>query len=296
MLTKTAAIASPNERRPIFIIGPLGPSPWVHLRSAWRNRYLMGPLCYLALAVTYRFTILGWWWLIIRVTLPTLGLIVIFQHIGSLQPRDLPYPLFVISGMSLWTILGVGLTQGTRRMRIVRGISFRLALPKILALVAGMALPGVYALGFLLLLFGGIAYYYATSGTLFIGSLWQLAFFPVSLLLAGMLTVGILAVTSVVFLVARDVRMFTIFLVQCWFYFTPIIYPLDVLPKAWRGAVLFLNPMAPLIELSRWSLLGTGTLHLPSLLTASAVCLGVFWLGLCFMSRAEVAIPLLPVK
>lgn len=289
-------VGMPIHRKPRVIVGPLGPGPWAHLKSAWRNRYVIGPLCYHALIVTYRSTILGWWWLIIRATTPTLGLIVVFQHVGFLQPKDLPYALYVISGMILWTILAVGITQGTRRMRLVRRISFRIALPKFLALAAGMALPGVYALGFVFLLLGGIAYYYITAGVLFIGTLSSIVFFLLSILLTAMLTIGILSLTSVLFSAAKDVQMVVSFLIPCWFYFTPIIYPLEVLPEIWRTAVMLLNPMAPLIELSRWALFGTGSVQLPYLLIASVTCLGVFWLGLCFIARAEVAFPMLPTK
>jgi lipopolysaccharide transport system permease protein len=277
--------------RPTSIIEAPGLSPWAYLKSVWRDRYLIGPLCYHSLAVTYQSTILGWWWLIIRATLPTLGLIAVFQHVTSLQPENLPYPLHVVSGMALWTILGVGLGKGTRCMRISRRIQSRRGFPKILAVVSAMALPGVYALGFLMLLLGGIGYYYFIYGMLFVGAPWRFVLFPVGVMLALLLTIGITSFTSVLFLVAKDIRMLIHFLVQSWFYFTPIAYPKEVLPESWRTAVMFLNPMASLTELTRWSLLGAGTLDLPSLLTSSAICLGAFWLGMRFIARAEVAVP-----
>lgn len=296
MLTPTLMDETPSRRKPTKIVGPLGPGLSAHIRSSWRNRSAIGPLCRHALAITYRLTVLGWWWLIIRATIPTLGLIMIFQHIEALKPKDLPYPLYVISGMVLWTLLGVGLTQGTRRMLVALKILSRIALPRVLIVISGLAVPGVYALGFLVLLVGGIAYYFFAANVLYIAPLWRLVAFPVSVLLTAMLTMGLLSLTSVLFLAAKDVRMVVNLLVPLWFYFTPIIYPLEVLPEAWRNALMLLNPMASLIELSRWSLLGSGSLDLPYLLTSSLTCLGVFWLGLCFIARAEVALPLLPAK
>jgi hypothetical protein len=41
--------------------------------------------------------------------------------------------------------------------------------------------------------------------------------------------------------------------------------------------------------------LGAGTLDLGSLLAATTICLTVFWLGVRFVARAEVALPLIRV-
>jgi lipopolysaccharide transport system permease protein len=287
--------ATAGDRKPVSIIGAQGPGSLAYLKRVWRNRRLMGALCFNFLAVTYNATILGWWWLIIRTTLPTLGMIAIFQHVKSLQPQALPYPLHVISGMTLWTLLGMSLTRGTRCLRMSRKLHMRIGFPKILVPAASLALPATYATSFFLVLLAGIAYYYAVYHELYLAPLWRIILFPVPVLLIMLFTIGILSVTSVLFLFARDIRMLFIHLVQLWFYFTPIYYPIDILPEGWRIAMMYLNPMVALIEFARWSLLGTGTLDLLALLTSATACLVVFWLGMRFMARAEVALSIVRV-
>ena len=64
--------------------------------------------------VTYQRTLLGPFWLLVHTLLPLLGMMAVFQHVGSFQTGDFPYPMFLISGMSLWTILDVGVKRGIR--------------------------------------------------------------------------------------------------------------------------------------------------------------------------------------
>jgi lipopolysaccharide transport system permease protein len=53
----------------------------------------------------------------------------------------------------------------------------------------------------------------------------------------------ILGVLNVFF---RDVGQFFTILLQFWFWFTPVVYPVAALPEGVRGYLQF-NPMAPLI-------------------------------------------------
>jgi lipopolysaccharide transport system permease protein len=286
---KAATVAN---RRPVSVIGPQGSDTLTYLKRVWRSRRVMRPLSHSFLAATYQSTILGAWWLIIRSILPTLGLVAIFKHIQSLQPQTLPYPLYVISGTMLWTMVALGLPKGTRCLKIARRFHMNLGFPKIMVPLASMSFSVVHALMFLVLLLGGIAYYYVFYHDLYLAPLWRMSLLPAVIFLLILLTAGIISFTSVIFLVARDVRMLLMFAVQLLFFFTPVVYPLEILPDIWRNAVLYLNPVASLIELGRWSLLGVGTVEWPAVLTSGVACLVVFWLGLRFMARAEAALSL----
>ena len=292
MITRNLKVATEANRRPVSVIGPQGSDTLTYLKRVWRNRHVMRPLSHNFLAATYHSTILGAWWLIIRSTLPTLGLIAIFQHVKSLQPKTLPYPLFVISGTAFWMILALALPKGTRCLKIARRFHMNMAFPKIMVPLASMSFSTVHALMFLVVILGGIAYYYFFYHDLYLAPIWRLALLPAIVFLITLLTTGILAFTSVIFLVARDIRMMMLFGVQLWFYFTPVAYPLEILPGIWRTAVLYLNPMASLIEFGRWSLLGVGTVEWPAVVTSAVACLVVFWLGMRFMARVEAALSL----
>jgi lipopolysaccharide transport system permease protein len=52
----------------------------------------------------------------------------------------------------------------------------------------------------------------------------------------------------------RDVGYLTPFLAQIWFYVTPVVYPLSLIPEKWR-LWTGLNPMVAVTEGFRWALL-----------------------------------------
>ncbi len=84
------------------------------------------------------------------------------------------------------------------------------------------------------------------------------------------------------FLLARDVRFVIPLITQLWFYFTPVIYTLDIMPPSWQFAISYLNPLASLIEFFRWTLFGIGTWHATALMTAIVVSIMMFLLGVRF--------------
>jgi len=74
-----------------------------------------------------------------------------------------------------------------------------------------------------------------------------LAVIPV-LLIQLLLSVGLGMVIAVLNVFFRDVgQMFTIIL-QFWFWLTPIVYPITILPEIIRPIILLWNPMVPIIS------------------------------------------------
>jgi lipopolysaccharide transport system permease protein len=84
----------------------------------------------------------------------------------------------------------------------------------------------------------------------------------------------------------RDVRYCVPFLIQLWFFATPVLYPSSLVPEPWR-ALYGLNPMAGVVEGFRWALLGRsggmGPLMVVSILAVLAILAG----GLKYFQRAE---------
>src|SRR5439155_3704284 len=62
----------------------------------------------------------------------------------------------------------------------------------------------------------------------------------------------------------RDVRYAIPFLMQVWMFATPVVYPASIVPEQFRP-VFGLNPMAGVVEVFRWALLGRATLDMPLL-------------------------------
>jgi len=84
----------------------------------------------------------------------------------------------------------------------------------------------------------------------------------------------------------RDVSYITPFLAQIWFYATPIVYPLTLIPTPWRDWA-GLNPMVAVIEGFRWSLLGAPPPSLTLVSLSIAVILTLLVSGAYAFRRME---------
>ena len=84
----------------------------------------------------------------------------------------------------------------------------------------------------------------------------------------------------------RDVRYVVPFLVQVWFFATPIIYSVTLVPEQWRG-LYFLNPMAGVIAGFRWVLFGEGAPPIGPVFISAIVSLVVLVGGISYFRRVE---------
>lgn len=274
-------------QRPHLIVRRYETNVLSYIWRCIRNARFLLPLASRFLLMLRRQTILGWWWVFIRALLPTLGIIAILQHVPSLNPGTLPYGLYVISGMVLWTSVSNGLTFGTRSLRVTKRIHFKIALPKLMFVVASLVIPAFFMTVFIGVLLIFLLYSYLSEGTSYLVLDWQILLFPLPILLSFMLVTGLTTFTSVMFLFARDARLVLGLITQFWFYVTPVIYGIEILPETWQFAVLYLNPMASLIEFFRWCLFGTGLWTVTSLTFAIGISIGLLLLGARFQMRSE---------
>jgi lipopolysaccharide transport system permease protein len=84
----------------------------------------------------------------------------------------------------------------------------------------------------------------------------------------------------------RDLAQLVGFGAQLWMYATPVVYPMSILPEDWHW-LMALNPMAPLIELFRYSFLGVGTVNVLSLSTSFFITIIILAVGIVLFSRIE---------
>jgi lipopolysaccharide transport system permease protein len=84
----------------------------------------------------------------------------------------------------------------------------------------------------------------------------------------------------------RDVRHTIPFLIQCWMYASPVVYPVNVIPEGWR-TLYSLNPMTGVIEGFRWALLGNVNPDVSVMLVSFIAVITLLIGGLIFFHRME---------
>jgi lipopolysaccharide transport system permease protein len=219
---------------------------WPELVS---NRELTWLLARREVQLRYRHSIAGIGWAVMRPLLTLLVLSMFQAFIGS-KGEGVPYPLYAMTGLVLWTFLDHALTLGSSSIlkytSVIKKIYFPLLILPISS-VLGASADFVVALP----LIAALMVYYGYYPTL---AVLLLPLFAIQLVAFAM-AVGIwLALLNTKY---RDTSNALPFVMQLWFFLTPIVYNAKLIPTRWR-MVLGLNPMLGIMEGFRMALFGRG--------------------------------------
>ncbi|ABB57156.1 ABC transporter permease [Synechococcus elongatus] len=190
--------------------------------------------------------------------------------LASLGDSTMGYGLWLFSGLLPWIAFTNGFSRAAtaviRQPNLVKKVVFPLGL---LPLVdPGVALVES-AFGTLVLLAAT-----AIAGVNLQGALWL----PLLWLPQFLLTAGLAYLLAGLTVYLRDIPQIVGVSLNLWFYLTPIVYPLTLIPEPLRGWLLTLNPMAQLVELYR-STLFEQQFQSELWFQFTAIALVLFWAG-----------------
>jgi ABC-type polysaccharide/polyol phosphate export permease len=245
------------------------------LRSLWRGRGIVRTVTERNLRVRYKQSFLGFAWALLTPIGLLCGLIIVFHRVAGVSTGGLPYPLFAYVGLLAWTFFSAGTSLGGNSVVNDKALLSKAQFPREVFPLSGVAVAGVdtaMALVPLAVLF--VLEGRAPAATT------PLAVLPILVLVA--FTTGVALALSAVIVYLRDVRLALPILLQIGLFLTPVAYGLDLIPVWGRLAYCFVNPVAPVIdalrstvlegELPRWDYLAAGAL------TASVVLVGGYLL------------------
>jgi lipopolysaccharide transport system permease protein len=252
----------------------------IDFEELWRYRELLHRLVFRDVKARYKQTYLGPAWAVLR---PLVSMVLMAAVFGGLagfsSGSNIPYPLFLYSGILVWTYFSSALTQSASSLLQYGGLLGKAYFPRLYAPLAAASAPLVDFVLALSIVFGLFAYFGRWPS-------WHIVFLPLFVLMAmvGGLSVGLwLAGLSVRY---RDVPFTLPFVIQLWFYATPVLYPVQRLPEPFR-TLLVLNPLTSVVEGFRWSLLGVNAPDVGVLAGSGALALLLFVGGLFHFRRTE---------
>jgi lipopolysaccharide transport system permease protein len=259
-------VSAPVAERPVTVMGPPSFSPTSLVRGVGRlAQYsdLLYTLSLHRLHVRYKQSLLGPLWAVLQPLLLMLIYTVIFTRVATMPSEGVPYPLFAFSALLPWTSFSNAVSTATNSLvghfNLVTKVYFPreiLPLTYVIAAVVDL-LAGAVVLAALMLFYGVTPTAYAVLAI------------PIVIVLASF-AVAVALVLSAIQVRYRDIGIAMPLVLQLWLFATPIVYPLGVVPEAWRPFYL-LNPMAGVIDgFRRVVVLGTAPDY-----TALAVSAGV---------------------
>ncbi len=254
---------------------------WLPLKSVWWNRAtLLRTLVQRELEARYKGSVLGNLWPLLN----QLTQLLIYTYVFSivLQVKlNLPaagsnhfsYGLWLFAGLLPWTAFMGGFlpaaTSVINQPNLVKKVVFPLGLLPLVPIFSAF-IESTFGL-LVLIIFVGF------NSQVVHATLWllPLIWIPQLLLTAGL---GYLVAGLTIFL--RDIPQILGLLSNLWFYLTPIVYPISLIPEQWRNWVFWLNPLAVIAEVYRDLILVGEIRHGMNWFLTTLVAIVIFGLGL----------------
>jgi len=189
------------------------------------------------------------------------------------------FAVFFLAGMLPWLAFSEALNSATDLFLGRANLITKVAFPLELLPLTGLVVPFFFnGLGFVMYLV-----YLVGKGYAHVGWLWL----PLVIGVHMVFTLGWIALISSLTVFLRDIKQFIGIAVSLWFFLTPIIYPLGMVPEAYRWMIT-VNPMYPFIDLYHQVLL-QGSMSYPMLGCAMALAILFFVGGMLVFERSKYA-------
>jgi lipopolysaccharide transport system permease protein len=283
----TGLSASPTgEHDEVHVIEPRRAGVLERVRELRRYRRLMGFFGDRAIDKLAARTVLGRMWLVLRPLLDVASRAFVFGALLNAPSNGIPYPVFFLAGATAWRLFESGLIWATRSLEINRKLLQKMYVPRLLVPIASFV-PALWELGvYLVLLTVTVGLYAVLDDHLYVVLDPQLLAAVIALCLSGLLALALGIWTSILGANARDVRYSLAYFLGFWMFVTPVVYPLSLLPEAWRPLAT-VNPMTPVVELFRWGMFDAGIVSIWGLVWVCALIVGLGAVGLWYFGRAE---------
>ncbi|MDD5247051.1 MAG: ABC transporter permease [Candidatus Omnitrophica bacterium] len=255
---------------------------WVNIgiKELWRYREVIYFFVWRDIKVRYKQTLIGVLWALFQPLVAMLIFTVFFGRFARIPSADMPYPVFVYTGLVLWNYFSFVLTHASESMVSNSGIIQKIYFPR-LAIPLSSCFIGMvdFAISFILL-FGMMIYYR------FLPSIEIIIYLPLLIGITMLASAGLGCFFAALNVKYRDVRYAVPFLIQMSLFLTPVIYPLSMLSEKYRW-VLLLNPMSGVIETSRVLISGKGPIDWPALSISILVSILLFAWGVAYFRKTE---------
>lgn len=243
------AAGTPAATRPVIVLRPSAGVVSIDWRELWNYRELLFFLAVRNLKIRYKQTAIGVAWAVLQPVVSTAILSVIFTSFARFDTRDVPYPLFALSGLLLWLFTHTAITAASGSFVGNTNLVTKVYFPRLIMPVAA-TLACVVDLLIGLGILAGLMIWFQAAPTV------QVLLAPLFVILALILAAAAGTLFSALNVRFRDVQFALPFLLQVWMLASPVFYPTTILSDKWR-TVFAVNPLTGILEGFRSAVFGT---------------------------------------
>ncbi len=257
----------------------------LRLKEVWNYRDLLYMFVRRDFVAGYKQTILGPLWFFIQPILTTIMFTFVFGKIAQISTDGQPKVLFYLAGLTIWNYFSECFNRTSNVFVSNAGIFGKVYFPRLITPLA-IITSGLLKFGVQFILFLFFFLYYFITVPEIVKPGMTILLVPVLVLMMAFFAIGVGMIVSALTTKYRDLTMLVSFGVTLLMYATPIIYPVNSIPAAYKRFVL-LNPFAPIVETFRYAFLGSGEFSWMHLGYSFVCMLVLLVLGILVFNRVE---------
>jgi lipopolysaccharide transport system permease protein len=271
----------------LFEITPKNKFFSLNLKEVWQYRDLLLLFVKRDVVTVYKQTILGPLWYLIQPLFTSITFTIIFNKVAGIETGTVPPFLFNLAGIMVWNYFTACLTGTSDTFRSNAAIFGKVYFPRLIMPISTV-ISNLLKFGIQFLIFVAFyIFYYFQGAVLSLNG--SLLFFPLLIALMGILGLGLGMLISSLVTKYRDLSYLIGFGVQLLMYLSAVMYPMALIQSkmpdyAW---LVHYNPLAYIIESTRYMLLGVGDISFWGLIYTVGVTFGLFFMGLLVFNKTE---------
>ena len=271
----------------LFEIKPKNNFFSLNLNEVWRYRDLLFLFVKRDVVTVYKQTVLGPLWYLIQPLFTSITFTIIFNTVAGIETGAVPPFLFNMAGITVWNYFTTCLNGTSNTFAANAGIFGKVYFPRIITPLS-VVISNLLKFAIQFIIFICFYLYFYWNGAAIGLTIWVL-FFPLLIVLMGILGLGLGMIISSMVTKYRDLNYLIGFGVQLLMYLSAVVYPMALIEKkmpqySW---LVQYNPLAYIIETSRVMLLNVGGISVYGIIYTASITISVFILGLLVFNKVE---------
>ena len=271
----------------LFVIKPKNKFLSLNLKEVWQYRDLLFLFVKRDIITVYKQTVLGPLWYLIQPLFTSLTFTIIFNNVAGISTGSVPPFLFNLAGITVWNYFTACLNGTSDTFKANANVFGKVYFPRIITPLS-IVISNLIKFGIQFLIFIAFYIFYYLKGVNLILNGFAV-FFPFLIIIMGILGLGLGMLISSMITKYRDFSYLVSFGIQLLMYLSAVMYPMELvknkLPK--YGWIVEYNPLAYIIETSRYILLNVGEVSVLGLVYTVSVVIIIFFIGLLTFNRTE---------
>jgi len=274
-----------NKEDWLYEITPKNKLLDLNLKEVWNYRDLLLLFVKRDVVTVYKQTVLGPLWYLIQPLFTSIIFTLIFNKIANIDTGGIPPFLFNLAGVTSWNYFKECLMGTSDTFRRNQAIFGKVYFPRII-MPMSVVISNLLKFGIQYFILICFYIYYVVNGSDIAPNIYIVTF-PIVIVFMGMLGLGLGMIVSSMVTKYRDLSFLLSFGVQLLMYISLVSLPYSLFKKNNFSWAVDYNPMAHIIEFSRYILLGEGTVSSFGIIYTILISLIVFFLGILIFNKTE---------